>query len=293
MKIEKKNLPESVYSRLKNIALAKNRPTQEVLRYYAMERFLYRLSVSQHKRSFFLKGGLMLMVWDPTTHRATVDIDLLAKASNSIENISRILKEICSHPVLQDGIEFNSTDLILAESQIETEYTGLSARFSAHLHTAKLPLRIDIGFSDKIFPKPANVDYPALLDFPSPELQGYTPETMIAEKLDAMVKLGLANSRMKDFYDIWTIVSQFQIKPEKIAPVIREVFQNRKTVVREIPKAFSEAFYNMPKTLERWDAFLKGIGHDPVPLEKVIFEIRDFFLPILPESGAQIAGINS
>ena len=293
MKIEKKNLPESVYSRLKNIALAKNRPTQEVLRYYAMERFLYRLSVSQHKRSFFLKGGLMLMVWDPTTHRATVDIDLLAKASNSIENISRILKEICSHPVLQDGIEFNSTDLILAESQIETEYTGLSARFSAHLHTAKLPLRIDIGFSDKIFPKPANVDYPALLDFPSPELQGYTPETMIAEKLDAMVKLGLANSRMKDFYDIWTIVNQFQIKPEKIAPVIREVFQNRKTVVREIPKAFSEAFYNMPKTLERWDAFLKGIGHDPVPLEKVIFEIRDFFLPILPESGAQIAGINS
>jgi len=195
MNIEKKNLTESVYSRLKNIALAKNRPTQEVLRYYAMERFLYRLSVSQHKRSFFLKGGLMLMVWDPATHRATVDIDLLAKANNSIENISRILKEICSHPVLQDGIEFNSTDLILAESQVETKYTGLSARFSAHLHTAKLPLRIDIGFSDKIFPKPANVDYPALLDFPSPELQGYTPETMIAEKLDAMVKLGLANSR--------------------------------------------------------------------------------------------------
>lgn len=94
-------------------------------------------------------------------------------------------------------------------------------------------------------------------------------------------------------HDIWTIVNQFQIKPEKIAPVIKDVFQNRKTVVREIPKAFSEAFYNMPKTLERWDAFLKGIGHDPVPLEKMIFEIRDFFLPILPENGAQITGINS
>ncbi|MGC1878142.1 MAG: nucleotidyl transferase AbiEii/AbiGii toxin family protein [Rhabdochlamydiaceae bacterium] len=274
MNVEKKNLPESVYSRLKNIALAKNRPTQEVLRYYAMERFLYRLSVSQHKRSFFLKGGLMLMVWDPATHRATVDIDLLAKAHNSIENILRILKEICSYPVLQDGIEFNSKDLILAESQIETEYTGLSARFSAHLHTAKLPLRIDIGFSDEIFPKPTNVDYPALLDFPSPELQGYTPETMIAEKLDAMVKLGLANSRMKDFYDIWTIVNQFQIKPEKIAPVIKEVFQNRKTIVREIPKAFSEAFYNTPKTLERWDSFLKGIGHETIKGERAPSEGR-------------------
>ena len=287
MDTEKKNLPESIYSRLKNIARAKNRPTQEVLRYYAMERFLYRLSMSQYNKTFFLKGGLMLMVWDPVTHRATVDIDLLAKAANSIENISRILKEICSHPVPRDGIEFNSTDLILTESQVETEYTGLSARFSAHLHTARLSLRIDIGFSDKIFPKPANVNYPALLDFPSPELRGYTPETLIAEKLEAMVKLGLANSRMKDFYDIWTIVGQFQIKPEKIAPIIKKVFQNRKTIVREIPKAFSEAFYNTPKTLERWDSFLKGIGHDPMSFEKVILEIRDFFLPMLIENHAQ------
>ncbi|HEV3269544.1 MAG TPA: nucleotidyl transferase AbiEii/AbiGii toxin family protein [Candidatus Rhabdochlamydia sp.] len=281
---DKKNLPASVYDRLKNIALAKNRPTQEVLRYYAMERFLYRLSISPYKKSFFLKGGLMLMVWDPIAHRATVDIDLLAKADNSLENISRVLKEICSHPALKDGIDFNSTSLILSPFQMETEYTGFLARFSAHLHTAKLPLRIDIGFSDKIFPKPANIYYPTLLDFPSPKLQGYTPETMIAEKLDAMIKLGLANSRMKDFYDIWTIINQFQIKPEKTLPIIKKVFQNRKTIVKEIPKAFSETFYNASKTLERWDSFLKGIGHDLIPLEKVIFEIRDFFLPILNEN---------
>lgn len=282
MNSEKKNLQESIYTKLKNIALKRNRPTQEVLRYYAMERFLYRLSVSNHKNSFFLKGGLMLMVWDPATHRATVDIDLLAKANNSIGNISQIIKEICLHPVSQEGIEFDSTALTLAESQIETEYTGLSARFYAHLHTAKLPLRLDIGFSDKIFPKPANLDYPTLLDFPAPQLRGYTPETMIAEKLDAMVKLGLANSRMKDFYDVWTMVNQFQIVPEKIAPIIRDVFQNRKTVVREVPKAFSEAFYNTPKTLERWDSFLKGIGHDPISLAKVVLEIKNFFLPLLP-----------
>jgi hypothetical protein len=291
MNIEKKNLQESVYTKLKNIALKKNRPTQEVLRYYAMERFLYRLSVSDHKHLFFLKGGLMLMVWDPATHRATVDIDLLAKANNSIENISKIIKEICLYPVLQDAIEFDSTTLTLAESQIDTEYTGLSARFSAYLHTAKLPLRIDIvplridiGFSDKIFPKPANLNYPTLLEFPPPQLWGYTPETMIAEKLDAMVKLGLANSRMKDFYDVWTMVNQFQITPEKIAPVIRDVFQNRKTVIREVPKAFSEAFYNTPKTLERWNSFLKSIGHDSISLEKVVLEIKDFFLPLLPKS---------
>lgn len=212
MNIEKKNLPESVYTKLKNIALTKNRPTQEILRYYAMERFLYRLSASEYRDWFFLKGGLMLMVWDPTMHRATVDIDLLAKVNNSIESISRILKEICSYPVRQDGVEFDATNLVLAESQIETDYTGLSARFSASLHTAKLPLRIDIGFSDKIFPKPASLNYPVLLDFPSPQLKGYTPETMIAEKLDAMVKLGLANSRMKDFYDVWTTVKRYSQK---------------------------------------------------------------------------------
>ncbi len=282
--IEKKNLPESIYSRLKNIALAKHRPTQEILRYYAMERFLYRLSVSKYKNSFFLKGGLMLMIWDPTTHRPTVDIDFLARAINSSKNISRILKNICSQSVLQDGIEFNSTDLIIKESQIETEYTGLSAHFSANLHTAKLPLRIDIGFSDKIFPKPANIEYPALLDFPSPALQGYTPETMIAEKLHAMIKLGLANSRMKDFYDIWTIVNQFQIKPEKIRPIIKKVFINRKTTVQEFPKAFLKDFYNNPKTLERWNSFLKDIGHEAISFETILFEIRDFFLPILREN---------
>jgi predicted nucleotidyltransferase component of viral defense system len=282
MIVEKKNLAESVYNRLKNVALAKNRPMQEVLRYYAMERFLFRLSVSDHKDSFFLKGGLMLMIWDPDTHRATVDIDLLAKVNNSIENISRILQEICSHTVLQDGIEFDFADLVLAESQIETEYTGLCARFSARLHTAKLPLRLDIGFSDKIFPKPAHLTYPVLLEFPAPKLRGYTPETMIAEKLDAMVKLGLANSRMKDFYDVWMMLHQFQIKPEEVALVIHEVFQNRKTIVREVPKAFSEAFYKLPKTLERWDSFLKAIGQDPIPLERVILEIKNFFLPLLP-----------
>ena len=159
--------------------------------------------------------------------------------------------------------------MVLAESQIETEYTGLSARFSAHLHTAKLPLRLDIGFSDKIFPKPASLNYPVLLDFPSPQLKGYTPEAMIAEKLDAMVKLGLANSRMKDFYDVWTMVNQFQIKQENIAPIIKEVFQNRKTTIREVPKAFTEAFYNTPKTLERAGIlFLKVLAMIQYPLRK-------------------------
>lgn len=281
MDSEKKNLPASVYSRLKNIALAKKRPTQEILQYYAMERFLYRLSVSPCKEAFFLKGGLMLKVWNPATHRATVDIDLLARANNSIETISKLLREICSHAVPNDGIAFDTKEMVLAESQIETEYTGLSARFHAHLHTAKLPLKLDIGFSDQIFPKPAQILYPALLDFPPPKLLGYTPETMIAEKLDATIRLGLANTRMKDFYDIWTLLHQFQIQPEQLETVVKGVFQNRKTAIRDIPKAFSEDFYKSPKTQKQWEAFLKGIERDSLSLESVIIELRDFFLPML------------
>lgn len=281
MIVEKKNLSESVYYRLKNVAIARRRPTQEVLQYYSMERFLYRLSISQYRNAFYLKGGLMLMVWDPITHRATVDIDLLAKANNSTSNIARIIKEICSVAVQQDGVEFSADDLDLKESQAETEYPGLSVRFSAYIHSAHIQLRIDIGFSDQIFPRPAKIYYPQLLDFPAPELRGYNPETMIAEKLDAIVKLGLANSRMKDFYDIWKLINQFRLKPELIAPIIKEVFENRKTIIDEFPKGLSEVFYKNPKAIERWDFFLKGIKHEPISFEKVVLEIREFFLPIL------------
>ena len=229
----------------------------------------------------------MLKVWDPGTHRPTIDIDLLARMNNSVENISRIFREICSHLVAQDdGVEFDTTNLLLTESQIQREYTGLSARFSARVHTTKLPLRVDIGFSDKILPKPAKFSYPCMLDFPAPELQGYTPETTIAEKLDAIIKLGLANSRMKDFYDIWMLLRQFQIKPEKLSPIVKQVFKNRKTVVHGIPKAFSSDFYSSTRTKTRWKAFLKNIGDESIELESVVAEIREFFLPILEEKAS-------
>ena len=282
MDIEKKKLAESVYNRLKNIALKKKRPTQEILVYYAMERFLYRLSLSQHKNSFFLKGGLMLKVWNPDTHRATMDIDLLAKAANSIDTITRIIREICDYSVQPDGIIFQKQDIRVVESQIETEYIGLSARFSAQLFTAKLPMRLDVGFSDKIFPKPAELSYPTLLDFPQPQLRGYTPETMIAEKIDAIIKLGFVNTRMKDFYDIWLMLNRFQIQPETMKPILQEVLSNRKTIVDKPPHAFSEAFYKSPRTIERWEFFLKNIGEKNLSLEDVILSLQDFFLPILP-----------
>ena len=138
MEKDKKNLDESIYNRLKNVAKQRKRPVQEILKYYAMERFLYRLSVSSHQNSFYLKGGLMLMVWNPMSHRATVDIDFLAKTSNSIQNLQKIINEICTVEVISDGLQFDSNSLKLTEAQLQAEYNGISAAFSAKLFTANL-----------------------------------------------------------------------------------------------------------------------------------------------------------
>jgi len=281
MEKTKKNIEESIYSRLKNVAREKKRPVQEVLKYYAMERFLYRLGVSSHQSSFYLKGGLMLMVWDPTGHRATVDIDLLAKTSNSITNLQKIINEVCTVDVIPDGMRFASETLKLSEAQLEAEYHGISAAFSAQLFTAKLPMRIDFGFSDTILPQPALVKYPTLLDLPAPELKGYTPQTSIAEKFESIIRLGFANTRMKDFYDIWLLIQQFDFDRQELNGIIRKILKNRGTSVEVPPVAFLETFYDNPIKKDKWNAFLRDISHEPVSLEKVIGDLRTFFTPIL------------
>lgn len=281
MEKTKKNIEESIYSRLKNMARQRKRPVQEVLKYYAMERFLYRLSVSSYQNNFYLKGGLMLMVWNPMSHRATVDIDLLARTSNSIANLQKIINEVCTIDVIPDGLKFASETLKLAEAQLEAEYHGISAAFSAHLFTAKLPMRIDFGFSDTILPQPVKVKYPTLLDFPAPELKGYTPQTSIAEKFESIIRLGFANTRMKDFYDIWLLIQQFDFDHHELQKIIQQVLQNRGTRTEIPPIAFSESFYDNQIKKDKWNAFLRDISHEPVSLEKVINDLRIFFTAVL------------
>jgi hypothetical protein len=282
MEKPKKNLEESIYSRLKNVAKQRKRPVQEVLKYYAMERFLYRLSVSSHQSSFYLKGGLMLMVWDPMSHRATVDIDLLAKTSNSIANLQKIINEICATEVVPDGLAFASETLKLTEAQLEAEYHGISAAFSAQLFTAKLPMRIDFGFSDTILPHPAKVKYPTLLDLPAPELKGYTPQTSIAEKFESIIRLGFANTRMKDFYDIWLLIQQFDFDQNELREIIQQVLKNRGTVLETSPIAFLESFYGNQIKKDKWNAFLRDISHEAISLEMIMLDLKKFFKNLIP-----------
>lgn len=265
----KKNLSESIRQRLKNISFKRGRPFDEILRYYAIERFLFRLSVSRYAEKFFLKGGLMLKVWDSMSHRATMDMDFLAKISNRLENIHQIISHVASLPCEEDAIKFDTQKLILHKTQATGEYTGVSASFSAHLFTTRIPLLIDIGFNDLIIPNPQKILYPTLLDMTPPTLLGYTLETVIAEKLESIVKLAFVNTRMKDFYDLMVLMKMFQLDHKKLFNAIKSVFANRETSL-QYPVAFLPLFYENPETQKRWKTFLLAIGKDPIEFKEVI-----------------------
>nr|WP_249274230.1 nucleotidyl transferase AbiEii/AbiGii toxin family protein [Parachlamydia sp. AcF125] len=237
-----------------------------------MERFLYRLSLSPYADKFFLKGGLILKVWDSTDHRATMDIDLLARTSNQIDNLKRIITEVSEMTCEEDGIIFDAQKLILRNTQTGGDYNGISSSFSAKLFTTKMPVLIDIGFNDVIIPKPQRIQYPTLLEMPKPILLGYTLETVIAEKLESIVKLALVNTRMKDFYDLWTILRAYEIKSEKLIIAIHEVFANRKTPLQR-PIAFTRAFYEAKETQQRWNNFLSAMGKQQVKFEEVVLAL--------------------
>ena len=200
-----KNNPASIHQRLLNKARDEQRTFNELLQYYAMERFLYRLSQSNHSDKFILKGALMLRVWGSPELRPTKDIDMLGRTSNEENSIIRQIQEILSVEVSPDGLTFNSASIKAERIAEDADYEGQRICFQGSLGSAKVKMQIDIGFSDVIFPAPVESDFPTLLDFPPPRLLCYSRESAIAEKFEAMLKLGELNSRMKDFYDIWLL----------------------------------------------------------------------------------------
>ena len=181
-----------------------------VLTRYGLERLLYRLSQSAHRDRFVLKGAMLFQLWSGHPHRPTRDLDLLGHGSPDPERFEGIFRDICRQNVEDDGLEFQS-DSVRAESMKEDEeYQGLRLKLVSRLGNARIPIQIDIGFGDAVTPEPDEVIYPTLLDGPAPTLKAYPRETVVAEKFQAMVMLGIANSRMKDFYDLWILMRQFE-----------------------------------------------------------------------------------
>jgi predicted nucleotidyltransferase component of viral defense system len=250
-----KNLSASVQARLQNRAREMRRPFQELLQYYAMERFLYRLSKSPHRSRFVLKGGLMLYVWNAPLARATKDLDFLGHLDNSLENLERVVCEVCAAAVEPDGMVFDPATVKTERINEDADYEGVRVRFVGLLGNARVAMQIDVGFGDVVTPGAENIIYPPLLDFPAPELSGYPRETVVAEKFQAMVYLRTMNSRMKDFYDLWLLASQYAFDGAVLAKAITATFANRETGMDVVPIAFTSEFIEQLSTLAQWSAF--------------------------------------
>jgi hypothetical protein len=223
------NLAASVHARLLNRAKAEGRPFNELLQYYAMERFLYRLSQSDHAEQFVLKGALMLQFWGGPLTRATRDIDLLGRTAATVDELVGVIRSFITVRVDDDGLLFDATTVSGEEIRLDSHYDGVRVRCCANLGNARIPLQIDIGFGDVITPGALKVVYPTLLDFDAPRLLGYTPETSIAEKFEAMVVLDLANTRLKDFLDIWVLAQGQEFSGDVLANAIKATFLRRRT----------------------------------------------------------------
>ncbi|HEC93030.1 MAG TPA: nucleotidyl transferase AbiEii/AbiGii toxin family protein [Candidatus Atribacteria bacterium] len=279
MKKDIKNLQASVKARLQNNAKETNRPFSEILQYYGMERFLYRFSCSKYTDKFVLKGALMFTVWQVPERRTTLDIDFLANYDKRIATIEKIVKEICNVSVTPDGLVFDAGTIKGQRIKEEMEYEGVRVKFIGLLGRSRIPMQIDVGFGDAVYPAPKVIDYPVILDFPKPHLRGYPPESIVSEKFEAMVKLGLLNSRMKDFYDIWLMMHQFSFNGLNLVEALKKTFKRRKTALPKDKPFFVEEIYDEKSDRQTlWRAFLKkgDIKLAPERLSDTAREIENF-----------------
>ncbi len=276
------NTAASVRGRLTNRAKAGQRPFQEVLQHYALERLLYRLAQSPHRGRFLLKGALLLNAWHAPVSRPTRDIDLLGYAENNVAVIEAMFREVCELSVVDDGLRFDASTLVGSRIKEDADYQGVRLTFVAFLEKARVPMQIDIGFGDVVNPGAEEREYPTLLDFPAPHLRMYPRETVIAEKFEAMVNLGTLNTRMKDFFDIWLLAGQYDFTGPALAEAIAKTFENRGTKLDANPIALTPIFTAAEGTQKQWAAFVKRSQLDNAPktLDEACESLRRFLLPL-------------
>lgn len=277
-----RNMAASVRQRLMNLSRERGDEFQLVLTRYGLERLLYRLAQSPHAEQFVLKGAALFQLWTGQPHRSTRDLDLLGQGDPSTDRLRQLFQDICSLTVDDDGLTF-LTDAIQAEQiKEDDEYQGIRLRIEARLGNARIPLQIDIGFGDAITPEPQAVTYPTLLDFPAPQLNAYPRETVVAEKFQAMVQLGMGNSRMKDFYDVWILARQFEFDGTALCAAIRATFQRRQTALpATTPLALTPEFSTDRNKAIQWNAFLRKarLIESPPPLEEAVSLLASFLMP--------------
>ena len=255
---KRRNVGASIRARLMNRSRETSEDFQFLLERYTRERFLYRLGESQHRERYVLKGAMLLALWDEAVYRPTRDLDFTGYGSSLANDVRSAIRDICETPVADDGIVFDSGDIVIEPSRDHEEYDGLRALFWAKISSARIRMRIDIGFGNAIQPPPTDAHYPTLLDAPHPQIRVYPREAVVAEKLHAMVVIGERNSRYKDFYDLHALAQHFAFEGDNLVRAIGATFEKRRTTISQtLPVALTPQFYDDDNRAEQWRTYLE------------------------------------
>jgi predicted nucleotidyltransferase component of viral defense system len=276
------NLADSVRQRLLNLARRRGEDFQVTLNNYLLERFLYRLSRSAIHDRFVLKGALLLRLWAEHPYRATLDLDLLRRGGTDRKLIMADLRAICATAVKPDGVEFDARDLRLEPIREDQEYAGMRAGFTGKLGNVRMRLQVDIGIGDAVWPAPRKQAYPAMLEFPAPRIRIYSRAAVVAEKFEAMVVLGARNSRVKDFFDIHYLATNFPFDGAELAEAIRRTFARRKTPPpEEIPVGLTQEYWRQAGRDAQLRAFIRRarINAAAQEVSGIAPMLRKFLLP--------------
>lgn len=277
-------LPQSVKQRLLNISHEGGEPLNALLVRYGVERLLYRLTQTPHAKDFVLKGATLFAVWTGKPHRPTQDVDLLGFGPPDVDRLIEVFRDVCRAEVVPDGLAFDAETVTAAAIREGNIYDGVRVRLTAMLGKARVSLQIDVGFGDAVTPAPDERTVGPLLEFPAPVLRAYRPETVVAEKLHAMVVLGMTNSRMKDYFDIWTLCRTMEFDGKVLAQAMTATFERRATPLpTETPVGLTDAFVGDAAKQAQWTAFVRKMGAeiDAPGLNDAVAAIAAFSVPVM------------
>ena len=280
-----RNLPASIRSRLLNRAREQNEEFQLILTQYAIDRLLYRLSASQHADQFILKGAFLVGLWGGGRYRVTRDVDLLKLGSAALEHVEGVFRDLCKATVdVPDGLSFDPDTIQVREIREPNDYDGVRVKMIALLEDARIPVQVDIGFGDAVTPEPDVVELPGFLDLPKTRVRAYPRETVVAEKFQAMVHLGMANTRMKDFYDVWYLATRSTFDGSLLAAALKATFDRRNTPLPDdAPVALGKQFHDDDDKQRQWHAFVARTRVETAPrgLPDVAARIWQFVGPVV------------
>jgi len=287
---------QSVLDRLRNEAKATGRPVAEVVELYTVERFLHRLGRSAHRERFVLKGAQLLRHWLGSQSRPTRDVDLYRPADVTSEVLGEELTDILTANVEQDAVDFDLQTLSIDPIRNQSEVTGLRAKLDAYLGRTQIRFQIDVGLGDTVFPPPQKLVIDGFLDLPVASVRAYTPYSSVAEKLEAIVTLGMANSRMKDYYDLMALPAALDFDGPTLVESVRRTFDRRSTVIPPgVPDGLTAAFGRKKVPVAQWRAFLRKsrISGVPKDFQTVVTEVARFLLPVVEAARDQGGSLGS